>query len=227
LIFIFLAYLAGATAQIASGLHSYPAIDNFRLCSLPYVCSWLGIVGGSPGETSPLEIYRLSSTRLLPFIFLLAGPLRVGLEVAADVLFYLLPARFSLATGRDARQRLEILLEHLSASGKPPAVVLAHSQGSKIALDVSNAAKHPPARFISVGSPINALYAKFLNIRGQATSAIVDWCNMYRWSDFVAGEVPLSGVQNVVVEHNFAQGHFGYWTEPLVTKALAANEADC
>jgi hypothetical protein len=225
LIFIFLAYLAGAGAQIASGLHKFPAIDNFRLCSLPYVCSWLGVVEGSRGETTPLEIYRLSATRLLPFVFLLVGPLRLSLEVAADVLFYLLPARFSLSTNRDVRQRLEILLEHLSASGKPPAVILAHSQGSKIALDVSNAAKHPPPRFISLGSPINALYAKFLNIREHANpeykSPIGDWRNMYRWSDFVAGDVPVAGVQNVVVEHNFAQGHFGYWTEPLVMKALA------
>jgi hypothetical protein len=77
-------------------------------CAGKAYCEIFGI------RLAPFEIYLVSATRILPFLLpIFLSSLRVGLNVAADVLLYILPSEFPLSIRVPASSRLAVLLNHL------------------------------------------------------------------------------------------------------------------
>ncbi|MBB1493244.1 hypothetical protein H5395_17465 [Paracoccus sp. MC1854] len=159
-------------------------------------------------------IYGRSALRMLPFaLMLLFRPVRIALDVMADVLHYL----------RDPRQQQASLSSLLASleGGDTRIAIIGHSQGSVIAIDTVLA---DPGRFPSVmrvattGSPFCTLYGWLLdNARIPARSGQIRWNNYWRGSDFVGGRIGSGDFPvNVPIRGNFRQHHINYWIEDEV-----------
>jgi hypothetical protein len=184
--------------------------------------------GSSEGQTTTdvMQIYAISSTRIIPFMFFLIGPGRILVDVLGDVLFYLLPGRRTPATAETARARLrEVIAAVQSQSPGNKVVVLAHSQGSVIAADTIGRLNANDCKLITIGSPIQSLYERFLF--STSTSRVTNftapkhWTNIYRRDDYIAGPIRLKGVKNYRLGNG---GHTGYWCDPFVIREVVTAE---
>jgi pimeloyl-ACP methyl ester carboxylesterase len=184
-----------------------------------------------PDSARLTAIYTLSAARILPFLALLVGPMRLGLDVEADVLLYL-DRSGPAATGDEARARLARLLDHLAGAGATEVTVLAHSQGARIAVDAlasrpraggrgeADAAK-PPPRLVTVGAPLDTLYARFLHLASPPPAG-AEWWNFYRPSDFVGGPIacgPRNAPGEQFLARHYRRSHFAYWGDAEVLAA--------
>jgi hypothetical protein len=153
-----------------------------------------------------------SSGRLVPWLILLIGPLGVVTDIVADVLFYALPRdrNFKLSIADAAEKRFKTLLQQIPLADT---IFVAYSQGTVVAHAVLREMEVGPPLFITAGSPLSSLYHRFLNIKPQALEGTSKWINFYRLSDYVAGKVEVSGVDNRVIESNYELGHFNYFEE--------------
>jgi len=176
-------------------------------------------------ELSPFEIYLVSATRILPFLLpIFLSSLRVGLNVAADILLYILPTKFPLSIQEKASSRLAVLLDYLrSKHPEKPISLLAHSQGTVIGRDVLEAT--PVDQFVTAGSPLSSLYDRFLGIPVAMPITGCHWVNMYRVSDYIAGPLHQKGVQDVEVKTNYRANHLHYFDDSAVV-ARALGKAD-
>lgn len=178
-------------------------------------------------------IYSFSFLRVMLLLFPLAiGPVRIGLDVAADILFY-------LQDGTKVRHRLRQIIEELRKEGE--VVVVGHSQGSRIAADVlfgkgglTESPDDETTRLVTTGSPISSLYGGFLDradipaLPPAGKTAESTWTNFWRGTDFVGGVIgkedgtwPL----NHRVTANLKRNHIDYWIEPEVMSALLVGKA--
>jgi hypothetical protein len=136
--FIFVFFI---TIADAFGLFKSKDCAANTVCSI-YGIQWilrlLGYPEHSTAALSPLEIYVGSAIRIVPFLIpALVPPLRAGLNVAADVLLYILPNRFPLSLKLKAQTRFAELIRGLHASHPNADIsILAHSQGTVIVRDV-------------------------------------------------------------------------------------------
>ena len=174
------------------------------------------------GQLNVFQVHSLSSTRLLGFLPSIVWPLRLGLLIAADVIFYILPPDSSrLAVGPDARKRFRKLIEGLTEKFKERLLIVAYSQGSMIAADVLAAKDGAQVNFITAGSPVTTLYDRFLGINGGPE--LFTWKNFYRESDFIGGPIPRALGGNFPVVGNFDHHHMNYFSEPELRDAIAAS----
>lgn len=169
-----------------------------------------------------LEIYGDSALRALPFIGGLAlNPVRVGLDVMADILLYL----------RDPRPQLQRLCDLLRAlDDKDDLAIVAHSQGSRVAVDAifSPELRHLKGRLATTGSPVATLYGRFLgetNLPEEGESESWIWRNYWRGSDFVGGKIPKCPDDRFApidepIDENYQLTHLNYWIEPKVMRFL-------
>jgi hypothetical protein len=166
-----------------------------------------------------IEIYALSVWRTIPYAVWLRGPFGLALDVVGDVLFYVQPdPNHPAAIGALCRGRLAAALRYARATGGDNLVVLAHSQGTVIATDVlrelpqEEGADWGGLGFVTLGSPLDALYARFLGEEKTMTeiSSIRQWRNGYRNGDVIAGPIAeRKGVaSNVFLGTG---GHVNYW----------------
>lgn len=210
-------------------------LEGFRTDSCPpnTVCSlygiqWLlralGYPTDSTAPVSPLEIYVASAARIVPFLLpALIPPLRAGLEVAADVLLYILPPQFPLALGEPARNRFRCLLRDLRLRHPSERLsIIAHSQGTVVVRDVLQNETQIDVTLITAGSPLLSLYGRFLGyevlpIRG------VRWTNIYRPSDYIGGPLFISSQdgKDISWPHNYRAAHFLYFQDGELISELA------
>jgi hypothetical protein len=167
-------------------------------------------------------IYAASSMRLLGFLPSTVGPLRLGLRIAADVVFYIVPAEGStLAMAARAQNRFRELIVGLCKKFKDRILIIAYSQGSMIAANALPVMESGETQFITAGSPIDTLYWKFLGIDDKLK--LSTWKNFYRASDFIGGPIREALGGDIPVVGHFDQHHMNYLSEPELRDAIAAS----
>ena len=181
------------------------------LVAAVYVHSfWTYLVTGDRYYGDIFKVYQESLLRVLPFLPWLVGPLAIVLGIVGDVVFYLLPPHRSAAgIGDVCRLRFTAVLDYSLRLGDPVAV-LAHSQGSRIATDVL-ARSQSAVSLITLGSPIGALYSRFLGHEPPSQPSGTLWLNSFREGDYIGG--PISTAHNSLFG---VGGHTGYWADPKI-----------
>jgi len=175
-------------------------------------------IGAGAGPTA---IYTWSLFRLLPLILLLVTPARRLPEVLADACFYVMsPEAGGPSTRRAGQERLAQLLEFLDRGRYDRIHVVAHGQGSAIALDVlqSTTPRHPLV-LTTLGSPAGTLYRDLLDWPlDPAALAATEWCNLYHVDDPLGGPIGVEDIDAPLAPG----GHTGYWLEtPLADRIVA------
>lgn len=182
-----------------------------------------------------LGLSLVSALVILIFVPLLIGPGRTILDVTGDIIFYILPEEFPAATALPLRRRLETLFDHLGEICRGAPVLVAYSQGSVIAVDAVQARPDFAGPLITVGSPVQSLYGRFLAIPVRFGAPGPErWDNLFRPTDFVGGPIgeddETSGTDgadaDIVVTGNPASNHLNYWPEPEVRAALQGTRID-
>ncbi len=164
---------------------------------------------------------------LLAVLVVLLGPGRTVLDVTGDVIFYVLRDDYiHNATAGALTQRVKALLTTLDTQEHGPIVLVGYSQGSVIAADAARGQEGFTGSLITIGSPIQSLYGRFLKIpAGFRTARVARWDNLFRPTDFVGGPIgPGEGRRpdtDQPVRGNRRRHHVNYWPEPEVRAALA------
>jgi hypothetical protein len=180
-------------------------------------CEWL-----TGWNWSVFEVYAVSSGRIVSFLPVVAGPLALVADVVIDVIFYVTP-HAGLNTASVLRRRLHKVIGWVRReNSERPITLVAHSQGSVIAVDVIGRPKQFPLgdteiRLITMGSPIAALHERFLcsspesRASDDMQSFVVpgDWRNAWREGDYIGG--PMPRWTHVVDVRLGPGGHTGYW----------------
>jgi len=185
----------------------------------------------------------------LVLVPLLATQLRLALDLAYDVMFYLYyatePGRRILSRTRGTTRsnnpmltRFHSVVEHLVCDQHvAQLIILAHSQGTVIALDELTHSwnirheKLPPISLVTFGSPISQLYQHYFPHfypdwkSAQWTvffSRLYEWNNFYRLDDYVGTTIapPTSFAGTFYQEAVGRGGHTGYWRDPRFLAAL-------
>jgi hypothetical protein len=168
-------------------------------------------------------------------------PVRVGLDLVNDIVTYLY-FRCDAAKERTSRQtgpvedptrlRFDGVLDYLVREQKVRHLtVVAHSQGTIIALDALRAWKGdlPPVTLVTCGSPATHLYQfYFPDLYGDFTdpgwaplfTRLDRWVNLYRLSDYVGTRVEPTTLTRFDQWAIAQGGHIGYWTHPAFADAI-------
>jgi hypothetical protein len=129
--------------------------------------------------------------------------------------------------GAPIRQFIQRTIEQ----AEPPVVVVAHSLGGIICVDLLALAEVPQVKLlVTVGSQapflyeINALHS--LRYGQPLPAHFPRWLNIYDRRDFlsyVGGEVFPGRVRDIMVDNRqpFARSHSSYWANPAVWEAVA------
>jgi hypothetical protein len=226
------------------------------------VATWLALLTQTARFGGLLNGYRLAVTGLIVVIgFVLGVVLRKGLNNALHILMDVVshfyrddlpipslgatpkpePDDFTIQQQLEARFRA--VLDHLLASQHVERLtVVAHSQGTMIAIDVlwlewaSNRLEGVKVDLVTMGSPLTHLYQHYFPERypslfeggnpdpawgTELAKTVKRWVNIYRVDDFVGTEVV--GRENYPVNVCLkAGGHTGYWSEEEALKAMSA-----
>ena len=176
---------------------------------------FLGNVSPSATPDNVVEVYRQSSVRVIPYVLAALIPLRPLFDVFGDVAFFVVPTDSKLSVLPRAVERLRTLLSHYSQS---EVVIVAYSQGCVIALE---ALRDQPrsALLVTVGSPIESLYHRFLGFQFavERPPRRWSWINMFRPGDYIAGAIPHAD-HNVTLKCD--GGHLYYFADPEVWHTL-------
>jgi len=180
---------------------------------------------------------------------LLATQLRLALDLAHDVMFYLYyatePGRRLLSRSRGTtrsnnpmRSRFHAVVNHLVREQHVGhIVILAHSQGTVIALDELTHSwdiRHeplPPISLVTFGSPITQLYQHYFprfypdwtsNQWTVLFHRLMAWTNFYRLDDYVGTTIasPPSMAGTFHQESVGRGGHTNYWRDARLLAAL-------
>jgi hypothetical protein len=211
--------LLSIVADVAHFFRS-PDCAPHTLCSI-YGIQWLLSSPKSTTILNPIDIYAASAARIIPFLLpAVIPPLRAILNVAPDVLLYILPPSFPLSFQKKAQERFKALLTHLQTQHPNTNIsVLAHSQGTVIASDVLAKDTRRIRRLVTVGSPLGSLYRRFL---GRSIVALpgCEWMNIYRLSDYIAGPISNTADEDHILKTNYRSAHFKYFEDGGVIKLL-------
>lgn len=177
--------------------------------------------------------------------------LRLGLDLAHDVIFYIYYrcdcGRELLKRTRDPRKeqtvvnpmraRVSAVLRHLVDDlGVQQLVIVAHSQGSIIAVDelknFVSTRPLPPVSLVTCGSPVTDLYQHYFptvypewqdDVWKPLFGRIGRWGNFYRLDDYVGTRItPPQGLCEFHQESIGPGGHTNYWRDPRFIAALGA-----
>jgi hypothetical protein len=160
-------------------------------------------------------IYVMSSARLVSFLPGFIPQLRTPAAIVADVILFLAPPG-ELSYRRAACDRLRTLLNHLAPSHD--ICLAAYSQGTVIALETLSQAPAPSLRLVTVGSPLDSLYERFLGRTTAAPPAVVSWQNFFRPSDYIGDWV--TAASNVLIGTDYRLNHLHYFQEAPVRAAI-------
>jgi hypothetical protein len=185
------------------------------------------------------------TTALLALFPLVVKPIRLGLDLAHDVISYIYyeceRGRTILSTRRTdghptpVRSRFHAVVDHLVNDLRVERlVIVAHSQGSVIALDELAhgwAQNNLPegVSFVTAGSPISHLYGHYFpNMYSDWNDAkwskffqrVVRWANFYRFGDYVGTTVSPPTKCDFHEKALGAGAHTGYFRDPRFIEAL-------
>ena len=190
------------------------------LLSIPAAQLLVGFASGiiSPaavGDTNIFEIYANSSTRAIGWTVLGLGPLRILFDVLGDVAFFVVPTNSSLSILQETRTRLEQVLHECRDDDL---TVIAYSQGCVIALETLPSDFN--GRLITVGSPVDTLYRRFLGYEFGTTRGrrSWSWVNVWREGDYVGGPVQAADGADGPLRRD--GGHLYYFKDPEVWDEL-------
>ena len=176
---------------------------------------------------------------------MIVRPIRLGLDLAHDVISYIY---YECERGREVftrkrrvrkptpvRSRFHAVVDYLvTERGVERLVVVAHSQGSVIALDElshgwGDADLPASISFVTIGSPISHLYGYYFpNIYADWThekwnmffSRVTRWANFYRFGDYV-GTTITPPTKCEFQERPLGPGaHTGYFKDPRFIEQL-------
>jgi hypothetical protein len=170
-------------------------------------------------------LYGSMSLLTVFLLYLAFGPLRVMVNIIADILFYILPSDQPLSIQRSTRERFSSILTLLNKEGVEP-VVVAYSQGSMIAYDVLTGSAGAPAptvkikRLVTVGSPVASLYRGFVNWPKSDAAPANEWLNGFRHSDVIGGEIPEPQCRNFEVVDDYDNWHYDYFVDRHVMREV-------
>ena len=171
---------------------------------------------------SVLAIYVRSAFRVVPYLFLMVGPLSVVTGIVVDVLFYVADVK-PLWTAEVLRNRFRTALAYAIVHSAPVAVV-AHSQGSVIAVDVIGEGSIIPSYLFTAGSPIHSLYTRFLGSTPRTRAhpksfrVPIRWTNFTRRADYIGAEQDKGhGTEFPPLD---AGTHTGYWVLPSMWSVI-------
>lgn len=156
--------------------------------------------------------YTTWSVRVLGFLPFLFGGLAVALKASGDVLYYLSPGTELISVRNTAVNKLNALVEHLFDDGYQ-VLILSHSQGTIIALDVVT--QHPERLGLWIsGSPSDSLYFDYLEVDRLSglRAKRGEFKNFYRRDDVIAGRIRIIGPTDVNKAWREG-GHTNYWKE--------------
>lgn len=177
-----------------------------------------GITLRKPVSHGVLAVYGTSVLRTIPLAGWLVGPFAVALRVIGDVLFYIQPnPAHPAAIGEECRKRLRAALTYCRRQPSDTALVIAHSQGSVIAVDLRRRGELE-FPLLTLGSPTGTLYRRFLDgdlLHGQGDKQ--RWINAYRDGDYIGGPIECAATENRVLD---AGGHTKYWSDTKVRDLL-------
>jgi hypothetical protein len=176
-----------------------------------------------------IDIYVASALRLLPLLPWLVGPLRVFVDTLGDVLLYLDDeghlGKSPVKEICQARFHKALSWVETAHPGEP-ILVLAHSQGTVIAVDVLARPTRDNVFFVTLGSPISSLYWRMAGITSVAFPVSINWLNIYRTGDYISGgrgiktEWAPSTVQ--VTDECLGPGrHTGYFEDRSVWEVIS------
>jgi hypothetical protein len=164
--------------------------------------------------TEVLDVYRTSALRIIPFLGFLVGPLTIVVDILGDIIFFLASGAFSIR--KEAVHRVASGLSAMALNGNRT-IILCHSQGTVLVREALEAFSKGRVQLVSLGSPIESLYLRFLAWRPPGrTGASVHWINGYRTGDYIGGPIQ-SANRNVELG---AGGHTGYWSDPAVWRIV-------
>jgi hypothetical protein len=199
---------------------AFPNREILQFPPLRYLSEWfvqigvsiVHIIGGEitdqPGTAiTAFSVYAASSTRIVSFIPSMLGKLRQPAAIVADVVLWLAPEG-PLSYRSKARRRLTDLVSELGS--KFNIQVLAHSQGTVIALDALRYSSRLNLDLITAGSPVDTLYKEFLAVELPRPPCIGTWANFYRLSDYVGGPVSIAG-NNILIAEDYRMNHLNYF----------------
>lgn len=154
--------------------------------------------------------YTTWSVRVLGFLPFLFGGIAIVLKASGDVLYYLSPQTELISVRSEAVEKLRSLANYLVGENYE-VLVLSHSQGTIISLDVAKLLPKQLSIWIS-GSPSDALYFDYLEIDRVAKLEVKDFKNFYREDDPIAGRIRPEVCDDVNVPWGKG-GHTNYWKE--------------
>ncbi len=237
-------------------LHPIIAVTLVACVMLGAVVVLLGHL--RPQWVLPLQLLagRIASPKMtgaaLVVVPLVAKQLRLALDLAYDVMFYLYyatePGRRLLSrthgpdqSNNPMRSRFHSVVNHLvQEEHVAHLVILAHSQGTVIALDElahSWSEPLPPVSLVTFGSPITQLYQYYFphfypNWKSHQWmvlfSRLSDWTNFYRLDDYVGTTIAAPpALQGAFHQEAIGRGgHTGYWRDPRFLQALKTQVLD-
>ncbi|MEL6475869.1 MAG: hypothetical protein AAFR17_00970 [Pseudomonadota bacterium] len=165
--------------------------------------------------------------------------LRVGIGLGSDVINYFRVLDYAPKRGdrhfhfRERIERRFIAVARVMCKRHMPdeVVIVAHSQGTVVALDVLRHGKVadlvetcPNWKLITMGSPFTHIYAKYFPndfwLPGQEQTGLKQWINIFRIDDFVGTHIG-NGHRDWPVEHAVGpRGHTNYWVDIEVAPIL-------
>jgi hypothetical protein len=181
-------------------------------------------VAGRPESINVAALYMTSMTRILPFLLVVITPAVIMLDVAGDILFYILRDH-PLSIRSEVRRRIMDLIVRIETESKSEAriMVIGHSQGSVAAFDALNEMPDTTKslELITLGSPITSLYSQFLNWPAKKTRKF-EWRNCCRPGDYIGGVMnPVLQAEEIPYEcANGPGGHINYWNDRAVLDAI-------
>ncbi len=209
----------GRSAQ--NGVVAVLIVSPLLLVLLAVYCLWVNIShqGILPVEwmgPNLSDIYKVSILRTAPYLLWFVRPFGIVLDVIADIILYVQPdLKHPAAIAKKCQDRLQLALSYVEKQTDGDVhedheiLLLAHSQGSVIAADVCRLTK-VRCRLLTVGSPVQSLYARFLAISTNTDHLQVPWLNCFRDGDYVAGPIKGNAVQNINLGSG---GHTNYWKD--------------
>jgi hypothetical protein len=207
-------------------------------------------IAGAPGWVRWLldVVPELRGTSVLLLVLpLFVKQIRLALDLAHDVIFYI---HYSWGGGRQflsrfrsgtrpgvnpVRSRFRSVVDHVRLEdGISRLIIVAHSQGSVIALDeLAHSWRRdelpPGISLVTLGSPISHLYHHYFPGAypdwkdpwwDELFARVTRWANFYRAGDYVGTTIdPTSRCQ--FSEQALGEGgHSNYWTDPRLLAAL-------
>ena len=169
-------------------------------------------------ESSVLEVYRASMWRIAAILLFFLPMVGRMIAVFSQIVFYIAPVWSPLSSRCDLLEQFRNVVEIATQKSDGPPIILAYSQGSKIAVDALANGTIETKKLVTIGSPIDAIHGTFLAM--PVPRRELNWHNFFRSSDFIGGSINEPNVKNAQIDQNFTSTHFKYYREEKVLSAL-------